>query len=121
MGTWVGKARWLEPIGQTVAFGAFSLQFFVVDPDGAQVTAAYFNREFDHLLSVEQLLKGTAPKPTLAETLLHPVFPQLEALSWKIPSDERRRWRPWLFSLFAVGGVLAVAGKAASVLYSTRK
>jgi hypothetical protein len=26
------RARWLEPIGQTVAFLAFSIQFFYVDP-----------------------------------------------------------------------------------------
>ncbi|WP_026605537.1 hypothetical protein [Methylocapsa acidiphila] len=119
MGSLISKARWLEPVGQTFAVLAFSVQFFVVDPASADLMRAYFNWEHDSLSRIEGLVSGPQKK-TLTETLLRPVREQLEELPVVIADERKRRWRPWLFALFAIGGALTIAGKAASVRCSTR-
>ncbi len=75
MDSWVEKARWLEPIGQTFAVAAFGVQFFYVDPASTDLMRGYFGREDASLARIERRIAGTY-KPTLLDSLL--VTPLLE-------------------------------------------
>jgi hypothetical protein len=114
-----GRARWLEPIGQTIAFVAFSLQFFVVDP--ASNNALRGSISYQRLL-IEGMSEN--PKPgTLKEAQdLVKKRDLLETTLDEVEKDDARKsaWRGWLFLTFGLGALLTILGKAASVKYSTR-
>lgn len=112
----VRRARWLEPIGQACAAGAFAVQFFFLDPASSDLMAGYFNRESVKLSRIEQRLDGTY-KPSPGTNVFGPT---LDRLPIDVAIEERRRWRPWLITLFAAGALMTVIGKGAAIRYSTK-
>lgn len=114
---WIERARWLEPIGQAFAVAAFSVQFFYLDPASTDLMRGYFDRQEKHIARIERRLDGTY-KPSLLDNFM--ISPVLDRLPIDIPNEQKRRWRPWLFGLFAFGGLLTVLGKSASVKYATK-
>ncbi len=118
---WFDKGRWLEPIGQAIAFGAFGLQFFVVDP--ASNNALRGTIEYQRLL-LEQQGKGDTAKPGTreeAQELVRAIDRQKSVLDQVEKDDaEKRAWRDWLFFTFALGALLTIAGKASSIKYAKK-
>lgn len=113
------KARWLEPIGQVIAFLAFSIQFFYVDP--ASYGALRASLDALRLESVEG--KDSAPAGTEQEfkAQVERRVAQLNAEHSLLSDDnQRQRWRKGLFVTFMIGALFTIIGKAASVKYSTK-
>ena len=115
------RARWLEPFGQIVAFLAFSIQFFYVDPASYGALRASLDYQ---ALQIEELgSKGGTEVGNAKETkaLVQRREAGLRAKELKETDDANKQaWRLWLFVTFMIGAILTIVGKAASVRYSTK-
>ena len=115
-------ARWLEPIGQIVAFLAFSIQFFYVDPASYGALRAILDHQSRQIEELGSKGGGTEVG-NMAETR---ALAERRGAAQKAKDDaeaddaRKRVWRPWLFVTFMLGAALTIVGKAASVRYSTK-
>lgn len=111
----ISRARWLEPIGQACAAGAFLVQFFFLDPASSDLMAGHFTHQAAVLSRIEQRVAGTF-QPTPANMFNH----TLDTIPLQVAQQRKAQWRPWLISLFLIGAFMTVVEKAAAIRYSTK-
>ena len=115
------KARWLEPVGQVIAFLAFSIQFFVVDPASNKALRSVL--DYQGLRIDEVGNKNSAQPANEKETkaMVDRLAGEQDSLKVVLEEDARKQaWRPWLFLIFGIGALLTIAGKASSIKHSTK-
>ena len=116
----VDRLKWLEPTGQALIITAIGLQLYFIDPAAA-------------LLDAGRRMKATpadCPPITLKNQTTGEVhtFPmQVPCLQKMLPDvlitageSQKRTYKSWYAILYLLGGVLAIAGKSASVKASIK-
>lgn len=116
-----GRLRWLEPMGQVIAFLAFSIQFFYVDPASYGALRAALEVQSAQIEGLG-IKNGTqAGNAKEARDLIARLDAAQSAKALKDDDDARKqKWKFWLFLTFMIGAFFTIAGKAASVRYSTK-
>ncbi|APG12021.1 hypothetical protein BKD09_27160 [Bradyrhizobium japonicum] len=116
-----GILRWLEPIGQVIAFLAFSIQFFVVDPASYGALRAALDRQSAQIEGLAAKNGTQAGNAAEARAMVARLEAAERAKEAKDADDvEKQKWKIWLFFAFMTGALFTVVGKSAAVRYSTK-